>query len=97
MTPLLWLHNPTRFAEQIVSTGAERIVSQAFHFNRGRFVAMTRDDALNIMALKLGCDLASLQREYLGRYNAWRHTLALCLGDYGLTLEEGKSGFEAPF
>ena len=97
LTPLLWLHNPTRFAEQLVSTGAERIVSQAFHFNRGRFVAMTRDDALNIMAQKLGCDLASLPRDYLGRYNAWRHTLALCLGDYGLTLEEGKSGFEPPF
>ena len=97
LTPLLWLHDPTGFAEQLVSTGVERIVSQAFHFNRGRFVAMTRDDALNIMALKLGCDLASLPREYLGRYNAWRHTLALCLGDYGLTLEEGKSGFEPPF
>ena len=49
------------------------------------------------MAQKLGCDLASLPREYLGRYNAWRHTLALCLGDYGLTLEEGKPGFEPPF
>ena len=58
---------------------------------------MTRDEALNIMAQKLGCDLTSLPREYLLRYNAWRHTLALCLGDYGLTLEEGKAGFEPPF
>ncbi len=97
LTPLLWLHNPIKFAEQLVSTGVGRFVSQAFHFNRGRFVAMTRDDALNIMSQKLGCDLTSLPHEYLQRYSAWRHTLALCLDDYGLTLEEGKAGFEPPF
>ena len=97
LTPLLWLHNPIKFAEQLVSTGVWRFVSQAFHFNRGRFVAMTRDDALNIMSQKLGCDLTSLPHEYLQRYSAWRHTLALCLDDYGLTLEEGKAGFEPPF
>ena len=97
LTPLLWLHNPIKFAEQLVSTGVLRFVSQAFHFNRGRFVAMTRDDALNIMSQKLGCDLTSLPHEYLQRYSAWRHILALCLDDYGLTLEEGKAGFEPPF
>lgn len=97
LTPLLWLHDPTRFAEQLVSTGVGRFVSQAFHFNRGRFVAMTRDDALNLMAQKLGCDLASMPREYIRRYKTWRHTLALCLSGYGLTLEEGKAGFEPPF
>lgn len=48
MTPLLPVEDPHAFAESLVSTGVEDFVVQPFHADRGRFIAGTRKEALEL-------------------------------------------------
>lgn len=98
MTPLIWLNDPDTFAEQLVATGVKRFISQPFHFNRGKFVAKTREGAFRLMAEKLACGLPEFRGKYLKRYGEWRSTLEKHMPpDSGLTLGQGKDGFSPPF
>ena len=98
MTPLIWLNDAERFAEQLVATGVKRFISQPFHFNRGKFVAKTREGAFRLMAEKLACSPSEFRGKYLKRYEGWRSTLERRISDdAGLTLGRGKDGFSPPF
>jgi DNA repair photolyase len=48
MTPLLPIENPQEFARQLLATGVRRFVVQPFHASSGRFVAGTRDAAVEM-------------------------------------------------
>ena len=64
-----------------------------FHFQRGKFVASTREVAFDIMAEKLGTERDSFRDEYMRRY---QDALAI-LRDRLPSLGEGKDGFAPPF
>lgn len=61
MTPLLPVENIDRFTDQLLETGVKRFVVQPFHADRGKFVAGTRDAALEIEQ-KLGWTDESYRR-----------------------------------
>ena len=93
MTPLLVVMSPYAFADSLLATGVEKFIAQPFHFRRGKFLAGTRDKAIDLMAEKLGCDRESFQREYLEHYEMVFGVLKDMLPDLG----EGKDGFAPPF
>ena len=68
MTPLLLVSSPYAFADSLNETGVEKFIAQPFHFQRGKFLAGTRDKAFDLMAEKLGCDRVSSRR------NTWNTT-----------------------
>ena len=76
-----------------MNTGVQKFIAQPFHFQRGKFVAATRDTALDLMALKLGSDRKSFRRGYMDHYQRVFHVLEAALPDLG----EGKDGFSPPF
>ena len=96
-TPLLWLNDAAVFAEQLRASSVGRYVTQSFHFGRGRFVAMTREQAVDLMAGKLGCGREDFQQEYLRRYRSWRKVLKEKLTAVDCMVGEGKEGFAPPF
>ena len=64
MTPLLLVNNNNNgFADELIDTGVKKFIAQPFHFVRGKFVASTRDIALNLMAEKLGCGRSNFGEE----------------------------------
>ena len=65
MTPLLLVSSPYAFADSLCATGVQKFIAQPFHFQRGKFLAGTRDKAFDLMAEKLGCDRDSSRDEYL--------------------------------
>ena len=93
MTPLLLARDPDAFADELLATGVEKFIIQPFHFQRGKFVASTRDLAFEIMAEKLGTEPDSFRDEYMRRY---QDALAV-LRDRLPSLGEGKDGFAPPF
>ena len=93
MTPLLMVSSPYAFADSLLETKVQKFIAQPFHFNRGKFVATTRDRAFELMAEKLGCDLASFKEEYLEHYQMVFEVLREMLPELG----EGKDGFKPPF
>ena len=93
MTPLLLVASPYAFADSLMATGVRKFIAQPFHFQRGKFLAGTRDKAFGLMAEKLGCDLESFRGEYLEHYRMVFGVLKDTLPQLG----EGKSGFEPPF
>ena len=93
MTPLLLARDPDAFAADLLATGVEKFIIQPFHFQRGKFVASTRDLAFDIMAEKLGTERDSFRDEYMRRY---QDALAI-LRDRLPSLGEGKDGFAPPF
>ena len=93
MTPLLLVSSPYAFADSLNETGVEKFIAQPFHFQRGKFLAGTRDKAFDLMAEKLGCDRASFKDEYLEHYRMVFDVLRDTLPELG----EGKAGFEPPF
>ena len=93
MTPLLMVSSPYAFADSLLETEVQKFIAQPFHFNRGKFVATTRDRAFELMAEKLGCDLASFKEEYLEHYRMVFEVLREMLPELG----EGKDGFKPPF
>lgn len=48
MTPLLPVEDPHEFAQRLLSTGVRRFVVQPFHASSGRFVAGTRESAVEM-------------------------------------------------
>ncbi len=93
MTPLLLVSDPDAFAGSLLDTGVQKFIAQPFHFQRGKFLAGTRDRAFDLMAEKLGCDRASFRDEYLEHYRIVFGVLRERLPELG----EGKDGFKPPF
>ncbi len=93
MTPLLLVSNPYAFADSLRETGVPKFIAQPFHFQRGKFLAGTRDKAFDLMAEKLGCDRASFRTEYMEHYRKVLEVLRERLPELG----EGKDGFKPPF
>lgn len=97
ITPLLLVNNNGGFANELLDPGVWKFIAQPFHFVRGKFMANTRDAALNLIAEKPGCDRSNLGEECLERYEEFFTVLNNKLLDNGLTkLGEGKDGFFAP-
>ena len=93
MTPLLLVTSPYAFADSLVATGVQKFIAQPFHFQRGKFLAGTRDKAFDLMAEKLGCDRETFREEYLEHYRMVFEVLRDMLPELG----EGKDGFAPPF
>ena len=93
LTPLLLVSDAEAFADNLLATGVERFIAQPFHFARGKFVASTREGAYELMAEKLGCDIASFQPRYIEHYERVFAVLRDRLPELG----EGKDGFAPPF
>ena len=93
MTPLLLVSSPYAFADSLVETGVQKFIAQPFHFQRGKFLAGTRDRAFELMAEKLNCDISLFREEYMEHYQMVFAVLQDTLPELG----EGKSGFEPPF
>lgn len=93
MTPLLWVEEPELFAKELLSTGINRFIAQPFHFQRGKFIANTRQDAVKLMIEKLDCHPDEFLQQYMGHYQHVFQTLSEQLPSLG----EGKDGFKPPF
>ena len=93
MTPLLLVSSPYAFADSLRDTGVEKFIAQPFHFQRGKFLAGTRDRAFDLMAEKLDCDRDSFKDEYMEHYRMVFQVLQDQLPELG----EGKDGFKPPF
>ena len=97
MTPLLWTSDPRAFADRLLETGVRKFIIQPFHYQRGKFVASTREKAVDLMARKLDCDRAVFRERYLAHYNEAYAVLKAKLEKDGAELGEGKDGFKPPF
>ena len=93
LTPLLLVRDPDQFADDLLETGVTKFIVQPFHFNKGKFVASTRDDASKLMADKLDCSIGSFKERYLEHYAAVEQVLESRLPSLG----KGKGGFSPPF
>lgn len=93
MTPLLLVTDAGGFANSLLNTGVENFIVQPFHFQRGKFLAGTRDGALRMMAEKLGSQPETFRQLYLEHYHHVRDVLRKRLPSLG----EGKDGFRPPF
>ena len=93
MTPLLMVMSPYAFADSLVETGVQKFIAQPFHFQRGKFLAGTRDKAFHLMSEKLGCDLGEFRERYMEHYTMVFGVLRDMLPELG----EGKDGFSPPF
>ena len=81
MTPLLPVEDVPAFADRLLETGVERYVVQPFHAERGRFVAGTRQAAVEATE-RLGWT----EQSYRRAVEELRRRLPQLL--------EGKAGFE---
>ncbi len=97
MTPLLLVSSPYAFADLLIETGVKKFIAQPFHFNKGKFIAKTREDAFALMAEKLDCEPDNFREEYLEHYQMVFGVLRETLQEQGLELGEGKDGFKPPF
>ena len=93
MTPLLLVSSPYAFADSLRETRVQKFIAQPFHFQRGKFLAGTRDKAFDLMAEKLGCSRELFRDEYLEHYAMVFDVLKDTLPELG----EGKDGFKPPF
>ena len=93
MTPLLWVNDPEGFAKDLLATGVEKFIIQPFHFEKGKFTASTRDEAIDLMSKKLDCDRAAFRERYEVHYRKAHDVLKRTLPQLG----EGKVGFRSPF
>ncbi len=95
LTPMIWSDDPQAFAERLLETGITRFIIQPFKFTGGKFVAQTREGALQLMAELLDCakDPKVIEHKYMKRYRSalavFRETLP--------NLGEEKDGFAPPF
>lgn len=99
LTPLLWCEDVDGFVGSLLATGITRFIVQPFRFGGGKFVAQTREGALELMAAKLGCARHPkiVEREYMKRYREARDELRGRLARAGAGLGEGRDGFAPPF
>ena len=93
MTPLLLVRQARKFAADLQDTGVRDFIVQPFHFQRGKFLAGTRDAALKLMAEKLSSDPGTFREAYMRHYREVRDVLKKRLSGIG----EGKDGFRPPF
>ena len=93
MTPLLLVRVADAFCDSLLATGVHRFIAQTFHFEKGEFVAQTREQAFDIMAEKLGCPVSQFQARYVKHYREAFQTLKARLPQLG----EGRQGFAPPF
>ena len=93
MTPLLLVGQPNGFADSLIETGLENFIVQPFHFSKGKFIASTREPAVELMAQKLGCNPGSIRGRYMAHYKGVFRTLKSRLPSLG----EGREGFAPPF
>ena len=93
MTPLLLVKDAEVFSENLLNTHVKKFISQPFHFQRGKFVAGTREKAFALMVEKLGCTPSSFREEYMKHYDEISEVLRKNLPNLG----EGKDGFAPPF
>ena len=93
MTPQLYASKPYDFAYSLLGTGVKKFIIQPFHFQRGKFVASTRDKAIDLMADKLNCDKFSFRDRYMEHYENTYKVLEEQLPELG----QGKDGFKPPF
>ena len=93
MTPLLLVRNVGKFADELCASGIRDFIVQPFHFQRGKFLAGTRDAALGLMAEKLSSDSETFREAYREHYLEAREVLRRRLPKLG----EGKDGFRPPF
>ena len=93
MTPLLWVSEPYAFADSLLQTGVRKFIAQPFHFQKGKFLASTRDKARELMAEKLNSDVRTFRERYLEHYGLVFQVLKERLPELG----EGKDGFRPPF
>lgn len=80
MTPLLPVADPVGFASELRATGVRRFVVQPFHTDRGRFVAGTREGALQLVKAMEWDDVA------------YRRTVEVLRCELP-SLDEGREGF----
>ena len=80
MSPLLPLRNAAEFAQQLRATGVPMFVVQPFHIKKGKFVAGTRKEAVQLF----------IERDW-GR-EAYQAAVAVLRAGLPI-LEEGKAGF----
>ncbi len=97
LCPFIWAEDPDAFADRIVETGIKKVITQPFKFSGGKFVAQTREGALERMQQKLNCEPAQVQREYMRHYDNALAVLRHKLAAADIHLGEGKSGFAPPF
>ena len=94
MTPILYVSRSHAFADSPYWKPASRNSSSSpFTFSAVKFVAATRERALDLMAEKLDCDRASFRERYMEHYEMVHAVLDEKLPELG----EGKDGFKPPF
>ena len=96
MTPLLMVNNPDKFADMLLNTEVKRYIVQSFHPKKSNFVypaAATKEQALQLMADKLDCDIIDVNEKYTENYNKVVEVLRKRLPHLG----EGREGFRPPF
>ena len=93
LTPLLLVSDFQGFVEALMATKVDKFIVQPFHFSRGKFVAATRESAIDLMSKKLNCSRASFRRKYLEHYQTAYDVLSKELPHLG----QGKDGFAPPF
>ena len=49
MTPLLPVENAEDFAKKLLDTGIKKFIIQPFHSDKGKFVASTREKAMQLV------------------------------------------------
>ncbi len=97
LTPLIWANDAELFAQQLLDTGIERFIVQPFKFTSGKFVAQTRQSALELMADLLDCSPhpQDIEHSYMQRYQRDFGIIEDVLGDK--LVGEAKEGFKPPF
>ena len=80
MTPLLPISDPHKFAKDLLAVKVDKYIVQPFHAERGKFIAGTRQTALNLIN-EMGWDMPKY------------HETVKILRDYLPNLKEGKEGF----
>ena len=93
MTPLLLVKDAYAFSKSLLKTDIKKFIAQPFHFQKGKFIANTREKAFAMMTEKLGCTPSSFRDEYMRHYNEVFKVLRESLPNLG----EGKDGFAPPF
>lgn len=98
LTPLLLVTDKEQLISDLVGSGVRQFIIQPFHFRKGRFVAGTRDKALDLLTEKLQCTRKQLIPQYQELYQDFRNQMKTELDRLGLPkLGEGKTGFAPPF
>ncbi len=81
MTPLLPVENAEQFAKELLETGVKKFIIQPFHSDKGKFVASTREKAMQ---------LVKEMNWTMEKYENVLNTIRKYIPDIGI----GKSGFK---